>query len=73
MSLFIVLTAEQADAVRGSTMPPAALDPIERRDGVSILGLTVLSDPAHAMHHALLSGLPQLDSADPAFPAETEA
>jgi len=73
MSLFIILTAAQADAVRGSTTPPAALDPIERHDGVFILGLTVLSDPAHAMHHALLAGLPQLDGADPAFPPEIEA
>lgn len=73
MSTFLILTASQADEVRGPTVPPAALDPVERQAGVFILGVAVLADPAHAMHHALLSGLPQLDSADPAFPPEIEA
>jgi hypothetical protein len=73
MSLFIIMTAAQADQVRGPTTPPAALDPVERQGAVFILGVAVLSDPVHAMHHELLSGLPQLDSADPAFPRGIEA
>ena len=73
MSLFIIMTAAQADRVRGPTTPPAALYPVERQGGAFILGVAVLSDPAHAMHHELLSGLPQLDGADPAFPPEIEA
>ncbi len=73
MSLFIIMTAAEAGIVRGPTTPPAALDPVERQNGMFILGVAVLADPAHEMHHELLSGLPQLDSADPAFPPEIEA
>lgn len=72
MSLFIIMTPAQADAVRGPTTPPSALDPIARQGGVFILGAAVLDDPAHAMHHALLSGLPQMDGTDPAFPPAIE-
>lgn len=70
MSRFIILTAQQADAVRGPTVSPAALNPIGRQGGVWILGEAVLWDPAHAMHHDVLAGLPQMDAADPAFSAE---
>ncbi|WP_439614564.1 hypothetical protein [Reyranella sp.] len=73
MSVFIFMTTTQADEVRGLTTPPAALDPVERQGGVFILGVAVLADPAHAIHHALLSSLPQLDSADSAFPPEIQA
>lgn len=72
MSAFVILTAGQAEAVRGPTTSPAALEPIARQGGVFILGAAVLDDPAHAMHHALLFALPQIDSADPAFPPAIE-
>jgi len=70
MAMFILLTAEQADTVRGpsSSTPSAALAPVERQGGVFILGVEVLGDPAHQAHWSYLSALPQLDSADPAFP-----
>ncbi len=72
MNLFVILNANQAGAVRGPTTPPAALEPIARQGGTFILPLAVLADPAHAMHHALLSGLPQLDSGSPDFPPAIE-
>lgn len=72
MANFIILDASQADLVRGPTTPPASLDPIERQGGLFVLGAAVLADPAHAMHHALLSTLPQMDGADPAFPPAIE-
>ncbi|WP_295135418.1 hypothetical protein [uncultured Reyranella sp.] len=71
MAMFIIFTSAQADLVRGpsESNPAAALNPIERTGSAHILGLEVLSDPAHEPHWSLLGSLPQLDSADPAFPA----
>lgn len=71
MAMFILLTAGQADHVRGPSIstPAAALDPIERQGGALILGIDVLTDPAHAAHRDFLSVLPGLDSSDPSFPA----
>ena len=61
MSRFILLTAGQADHVRGPSpsTPSASLDPVERAGGVFILGAGVLSDPAHAEHREYLEALPQ--------------
>jgi hypothetical protein len=74
MAMFILLTAEQADTVRGpsSSAPSAALAPVERQGGVFILGVEVLGDPAHEAHEALLGGLPQKDSGAPDFPPTIE-
>lgn len=71
MAMFILLTAEEARSVRGPSAVTAiaALDPIERQGGVFILGVAVLSDPAHAEFHDRLAALPQMDLNDPAFPA----
>lgn len=71
MSMFILLTAEQADQVRGPSLatPSAALNPIERQGSVFILGVEVLTDPGHEPHRDFLSALRQLDSSDPSFPA----
>jgi hypothetical protein len=71
MALFILLTAGQADAVRGvsADVPSAALDPVARQGSVYILGVEVLADPAHAAHHAYLAALPRMDDSDPSFPA----
>jgi hypothetical protein len=45
---FIVLTAEQADRVRGRTSPWTALDPVALTDGKTFaLPGRVLRDPAH--------------------------
>ena len=57
--LFIILTSEQAEAVRGPTAPGAALFPLPLADGVSfVLPASVLEDPSHASHHDLLGELP---------------
>ena len=69
MPVFIVLTADEAARVRGPALPPYALEPIERQDGVFILPAGVLDHPAYAMHAEILAALPQMDSADPSFPA----
>tara|TARA_R110000822_G_scaffold170213_1_gene310106 strand:- start:499 stop:714 length:216 start_codon:yes stop_codon:yes gene_type:complete len=66
--MFILLGAAQADVVRGPSTPSAALNPTERQGGVFILGVEVLTDPAHAAHRDYLAVLPQMDSANPAFP-----
>lgn len=72
MARFILLTAAEADQVRGPTTPPAALMPVERQGGVYILGVEVLDDPAHAGRHEYLAALPQLDDSDPAFPPASD-
>ncbi len=69
MPAFIVLTADEAAHVRGPASPPYALEPIERQGGVFILPAGVLDHPAYAMHAEFLAALPQMDSADPSFPA----
>ncbi len=69
---FIVLTADEAAQVRGPALPPYALEPIERQDGVFILPAGVLDHPAYEMHAEFLAVLPRLDSADPSFPAALE-
>lgn len=74
MAMFILLTAGQAEHVRGPSgvSPSAALDPVERQGGLFVLGIDVLGDPAHVTHRNFLSALPQLDSEDPSFPATIE-
>ena len=54
----IILTAEQADHVRGPTSNGAALMPVPTEDGGFILSENVLEDPNHEMHHEYLSTLP---------------
>ncbi|RKK04821.1 hypothetical protein EBE87_20280 [Pseudoroseomonas wenyumeiae] len=58
LSGYIILTADQAEAVRGPTAPGAALDPRPLQSGAWALPVRVLLDPAHEMHHALLGDLP---------------
>lgn len=48
MDEFIILTKEEANAVRGDTSPWTRLEPFEMKDGTFILPVSVLSDPAHA-------------------------
>lgn len=54
----IILTSEQAAAVRGPTAPGSALDPIPLADGSYVLPEAVLADPAHAIRHEALAALP---------------
>jgi hypothetical protein len=74
MIRFVILTAVEADQVRGpsAVTPAAALNPIPRQAGKFILPIAVLSDPSHAAHWEFLGALPQLDLGDPAFPGEIE-
>lgn len=66
----IILTAAEADAMRGPTAPGAALDPVPLADGVTyVLPVAVLDDPAHAMHHAALAALPRREVAAEEWPA----
>lgn len=70
MSMFILLDQAQAGIVRGLSTPSAALNPIAREGGVFILGVEVLTDPAHEARRPYLEVLPQMDSADPNFAPE---
>lgn len=63
MAAAIIMTAEQADHVRGRS-----LQPIERQNGVFILNTLVLDDPEHAEFHDYLAALPTMDIEHPAFP-----
>ena len=65
MPTVILLTAAQADAVRGpSNEAPtqAALLPVALTDGRYILGVEVLTDPLHAEDRAFLAALPTTDA-----------
>ena len=67
MTTVILLTAAQADAVRGpSSETPnlASLEPVALTDGRFILGIEVLNDPSHAENHAALAALPTAAAAD---------
>lgn len=55
----IILDEAQAAQVRGETAQGHALDPVALANGTQwVLSEAVLSDPAHAVHHQFLSGLP---------------
>jgi len=66
MTTLILLSAEDADAVRGTSAAVdwAALAPVALTDGRFILNVSVLTDPAHEAHWELLATLPQADLAD---------
>ncbi len=66
MSTIILLTATQANSVRGasSVTPTSALAPLALTDGRYILGVEVLDDPAHAECRALLLTLPTVDASE---------
>lgn len=61
MSKFIILTAGEADKVRGLSLKGHALAPFPLKDGTLALPLSVIDDPAHAALAALLKGLPTRD------------
>lgn len=54
----IILTANQADQVRGLTVKGHALAPRPLANGTFALPVSVLTDPAHAKRWALLKTLP---------------
>lgn len=58
--LFIILTAADADLVRGETSPGAWLEPVALANGAThVLPVRVLDDPAHEAKWATLAALPQ--------------
>jgi len=61
MAMFILLSAAEADQVRGrsSIQPTCELQPVALTDGRYILGVEVINDEAHAAHWPLLASLPQ--------------
>jgi hypothetical protein len=69
MSTMIVLTAEEATAVRGpsASVEHAALMPVELEDGRYVLPVEVLDDPAHDEHHDMLVALPTADDSTLVF------
>ena len=54
----IILTAEQANALRGTYNDIAALEPVAIGDGRYFLPLAVLNDTNFSEVHELLSALP---------------
>lgn len=54
----LILSAEQAEQIRGVTAEGHALEPIALIDGTFVLPEECLSDPAHAARRAVLEGLP---------------
>lgn len=58
--LFIILTPEDAEAVRGPTAPGAALDPVQLTgEAAFALPEAVLADPDHARHRVFLAERPR--------------
>lgn len=58
MSL-IILTAEQAELVRGESSPGHVIDPVPLEDGTFAVSEAVLSDPAHSGKRGLLASKPK--------------
>jgi len=54
----IVLTANQAETIRGTYNEIASLEPVPVGDGRFFLPLAVLNDPNFAEVHEILSALP---------------
>lgn len=70
--ILLILSSEDADAVRGPSAQGAALYPVPLLDGSFALPLSVLLDPAHAHHHARLVNLDRRDVAPDEFPPSEE-
>lgn len=60
----IILTSEQAEAVRGETAPGAYLDPKPLKDGSFALSSSAIQDTAHLSKIGMLVPLPQREVAD---------
>ena len=68
----IILTASQAIQVSGETSAGHQLRPVPLADGVTfVLPQEVLTDPAHAEHHAFLSTLPTREILPEEWPQPT--
>lgn len=57
----IILTAEQAEMVRGESKPGHVLNPRPLKDGSYCLSEAVLDDPAHEKWRTTLDALPKRD------------
>ena len=67
----IILTAEQANALRGTYNDIAALEPVPTGDGRFFLPLAVLEDPNFSEVHEVLSSFP-VETIQLPEPAEPE-
>jgi hypothetical protein len=65
----LILDAATAAAVAGETALGAALAPVPLMGGAFALPVRVLSDPAHALRHHVLRGLPTSLAVDCEWPA----
>lgn len=65
---YIVMTAEEAERVRGETIPGHRLEPVVLPDGRYILPTSVLSDRAHGKHLKFLLDLPVMSLTAPEEP-----
>jgi hypothetical protein len=66
----IIMTEVQADMVRGETIEGHAIMPVRLNDGSYCVSEAVLSDPAHAAKHDLLSSMPKRLVEPSEFPSE---
>jgi len=62
---FLIMTKQQADEVRGETIPYHCIMPIELADGTWTVNANVLTDPAHEGKRALLEILPRVETVTP--------
>src|SRR5665213_3331605 len=55
---YVVLTREQADTVRGETIPGHRIEPVDLGDGIFVVPAHVIDAPSHAKHKQFLESLP---------------
>ncbi len=56
--MFLILTAAEADQVRGETVPGHTIEPHLLKDGTYALTTLVCADPYHASKHGFLGAMP---------------
>lgn len=66
--LHILLTAEQAAGVAGSSASGHALQPVQLINGDWVLPLEVLNDPHHFLQHDFLAACPTRQVDDSEWP-----
>lgn len=69
--MHIILTESETQVVSGTTSSTTELGPVPLASGTEwVLPAAVLSDPAHAPHHAFLAALPQRQINHDEWPAD---
>ena len=73
-TLYIILAADAAAAVRGISSAGHSLEPLLLADGVTfVLPADVLADPGHASRYDILGALPQREVRPDEWPADAMA